>query len=311
MKNATRFTKSEWNQIFKRDLQLRFDDWQWGETACSSFDIFLEDKLQLQQLEIKLEILKNSEFDFTNPSLLLVHNDRCNIIKSHISFLKKIQKENPEWDVFFAKETEINKSSQPRFREWLESFTTPFETAEQFFRSEGELCIRSILRGGSDYYMNEQLTWSLFLEFYYAKMHLTNAEKLTNSRKVLFEAVKIKTDIAKRTWEIHEIKNNFDDVDIKKVYEYFKINLVDKKIISDDDLRTYLYYAFQENKIPPTLFKLNYKNKKRRIREVFYHFYKEISKNIHGEQHRYLDLLDNYFEGFKTKSSYSNFAKLS
>lgn len=112
-----------------------------------------------------------------------------------------------------------------------------------------------------------------------------------------------------KTTPLNLPENNFDDVDIKNVYQHFKENLVDKSKLSDDDLILYLKSAFEEQKPPKKLFFIEKGNKKDN-RKVFYTYYKKIAKEPFGRQKDYAALLGDYFEGFDTKNVSSNFSKV-
>lgn len=103
-------------------------------------------------------------------------------------------------------------------------------------------------------------------------------------------------------------ENNFDETDIKDVYQYFKTHLVDKKRLTEDDLILYLKVAFEDEKQPENRFRLDY-NVKKDIQKVFYLYYKDIAGSTHGMQQQYVNLLKNYFVGFE-KLSTTNFSKI-
>lgn len=105
--------------------------------------------------------------------------------------------------------------------------------------------------------------------------------------------------------KLQGLKNNFDTLPIKDVYDYFKTNLVDKKRLSEDDLIKYLKQAFDEQKPPKKKIELKY-NTKQEITRVFYNYYK-IEKT-YGQQQKYVDLLKLYFIGFERLTT-TNFNK--
>jgi len=103
--------------------------------------------------------------------------------------------------------------------------------------------------------------------------------------------------------------NNFDNIKPAEVYNHFKIGLVDKGYLKEQELNDYLKAAFELKTIPETLFKINNAPKKQSIEAVFYNYYKNIAGKIHGKQNDYAALLGNYFEGYKTLTVITNFSK--
>ncbi len=103
--------------------------------------------------------------------------------------------------------------------------------------------------------------------------------------------------------------NNFDNIKPAEVYNHFKIGLVDKGYLKEQELNDYLKAAFELKTIPETLFKINNAPKKQAIEAVFYNYYKNIAGKIHGKQNDYAALLGNYFEGYKTSTVITNFSK--
>jgi hypothetical protein len=103
--------------------------------------------------------------------------------------------------------------------------------------------------------------------------------------------------------------NNFDNIKPAEVYNHFKIGLVDKGYLKEQELNDYLKAAFELKTIPETLFKINNAPNKQAIEAVFYNYYKSIAGKIHGKQNHYAALLGNYFEGYKTLTVITNFSK--
>lgn len=106
-----------------------------------------------------------------------------------------------------------------------------------------------------------------------------------------------------------EFKNNFDEVEIKDVYDHFKKGLVKKGYLTEDELPKYLKAAFELKTIPKNLFKIKDAPKKSTIESVFYQYYKNVAGKTHGKQKQYAALLGDYFEGYKTSNVSSNFSK--
>lgn len=105
------------------------------------------------------------------------------------------------------------------------------------------------------------------------------------------------------------IQNNFDQVDIKEVYHHFKIGLVDKKYLAEEELLPYLKAAFEDKQAPKVRFKFINSPKKDKIMHVFYKYYTDVAGKLHGKQMLYAALLGDYFIGYNAKTVSSNFSK--
>ncbi|MCB5984619.1 hypothetical protein LIT13_13525, partial [Flavobacterium psychrophilum] len=95
-------------------------------------------------------------------------------------------------------------------------------------------------------------------------------------------------------------KNNFDPENVlpKKVFDYFKKELVDTGYLSLKDLEKYLIMAFQEKKVPDEKFSFANKIKVKDARDIFYRYYTVIAKAGNDNKMKYAELLGNYFTGF-------------
>jgi len=108
---------------------------------------------------------------------------------------------------------------------------------------------------------------------------------------------------------LEKIKNNFDNIQIETVYNFFKTQLVEKKYMSEADLLKYLSSSFHKLKPPKKLFTLdNYRTKQDIIR-IFYKYYDKVAGKPFKKQSKYADLLGLYFIGFDSKSISTNFSK--
>lgn len=105
-----------------------------------------------------------------------------------------------------------------------------------------------------------------------------------------------------------DFKNNFDRVPESEVYQYFKTNLVDKKMLTEAELVKYLKAAFEQNQKPKKRFSINMRSQAQ-IRKIFYKYYKLTAGHPHGRAKDYAALLGDYFVGFTTKNVLSNFSK--
>lgn len=105
-----------------------------------------------------------------------------------------------------------------------------------------------------------------------------------------------------------KFENNFDGTPEKEVYQYFKTQLVDKGLLSIEDLHKYLKLAFEKEKYPEELFLLEYDYRKDAI-SVFFDYYKNEAGKPHGKKEKYVKLLGEYFKGFNTSTLMTNWAK--
>lgn len=103
-------------------------------------------------------------------------------------------------------------------------------------------------------------------------------------------------------------RNNFNFEDSKNVYQYFRRELIDKELISEDDFKLFIKTAFEN--VEPLKSKLKFlKNvTKKRIIKIFAQFYKN-SASFQGEKTKYVNLLVENFEGFHFKNTYDNFTR--
>jgi hypothetical protein len=104
-------------------------------------------------------------------------------------------------------------------------------------------------------------------------------------------------------------KNNFDSTPAIEVYRHFKGGLFDKGFLTEIELADYLKAAFEMKTAPEVRFKLKNIRTKKNIEAVFYNYYKNVAGKIHGTQKKYAALLGDYFEGYKTDTVSTNFAK--
>jgi hypothetical protein len=109
--------------------------------------------------------------------------------------------------------------------------------------------------------------------------------------------------------ETPTFKNNFDKISQTEIYNHFKVGLVEKEYLTEQELNEYLKLAFELKTIPETLFKIKDAPNKTTIEAVFYKYYKNVAGKSHGKQKQYAALLGDYFEGYKTTTVSSNFSK--
>ena len=109
--------------------------------------------------------------------------------------------------------------------------------------------------------------------------------------------------------EIQTFTNNFDNIKPTEIYKHFKAGLVEKGYLTEQELNEYLKAAFELKTKPETLFKLKHTPTKQKIYTVFYIYYKDISQKKHERQKEYAALLGDFFEGYKTETIQTNWAR--
>lgn len=101
-------------------------------------------------------------------------------------------------------------------------------------------------------------------------------------------------------------ENNFSAHLPEVTYQYFKEKLVNKKAITEEDLKRFLKAAFEDLKPLPQ--KLVLKGfLKKESRTVFRDFRGQIGIR-HNDKHKYVDLLCDYFEGHEKTNTERNWA---
>ncbi|SFC97716.1 hypothetical protein [Algibacter pectinivorans] len=102
--------------------------------------------------------------------------------------------------------------------------------------------------------------------------------------------------------------NNFDKVEPLKVFNYFKINLVDKKYLTIEQLENYLLLAFQD--LDLTKEKFSFSNLHiGKVRTIFYKYFVDVANKPFGKKKEYANLLGGYFNSFTTEKVMNNFAE--
>lgn len=104
-------------------------------------------------------------------------------------------------------------------------------------------------------------------------------------------------------------KNKFDHVVPKKVYDYFKKELVDTNYLSLVDLQKYLVVAFQDMTVPKEKFTFEKKTNVKTARDIFYRYYTVTAAAGNNKKMIYAELLGNYFTGHTSQKVFNNFAK--
>lgn len=115
--------------------------------------------------------------------------------------------------------------------------------------------------------------------------------------------------LRKRPWlnegEFEDIKNNFNNMPPKDIYEYFNSHMVGENdiYITKPELNEFIKSAFELKNPPKEKITLK-KHKKKDVHAIFYNFWIKAGHK-HGEGKKYAKLCEDYFSGFK--SVYANF----
>jgi hypothetical protein len=107
---------------------------------------------------------------------------------------------------------------------------------------------------------------------------------------------------------ITKLENKFDFVPIADVYSHFKKGLVDKQHLTNEELLSYLFYAFDRKQVPAKKFVLNDAKPKERIYNLFGDYFRGKASSPHGKKALYVRLLTDYFEGYNYKTVFANFS---
>ena len=103
--------------------------------------------------------------------------------------------------------------------------------------------------------------------------------------------------------------NNFDNVAPAEVLEHFHSKLVLTKMLSSEDLESYLRMAFEKGEQPSKRWTFRNVVTKKQVTRIFYDYYKNIAGKPYGKQRDYASLLGEYFKGYKTETVSTNFSK--
>jgi len=125
----------------------------------------------------------------------------------------------------------------------------------------------------------------------------------------LYDKWNIKHTETKPEREQPTFENNFDNIDPTEIYKHFKAGLVEKGYLTEQELCDYLKVAFELKTKPNKLFKLKHTPTKQKIYTVFYIYYKDIAQKKHERQKEYAALLVDFFEGYKTETIQTNWAR--
>lgn len=106
-----------------------------------------------------------------------------------------------------------------------------------------------------------------------------------------------------------DFENNFDNVTPSEVFKHFYNELVLSKLLSSEDLESYLKLAFEKGELPLQRWTLRNVVTKKKVTRIFYDYYKNIAGKPHGKQEDYARLLGEYFTGYKTSTVKTNFSK--
>ena len=145
------------------------------------------------------------------------------------------------------------------------------------------------------------------IEMFFDKLVTDKINQLIQlKRSAMIPPQQTKTEIEQGT---PTFTNNFDNIKPNEVYIHFKVGLVEKGYLTEQELNEYLKAAFELKTPTERLFKIKDAPNKSTIEAVFYKYYKNVAGKIHGKQTQYAALLGEYFEGYKTITVSSNFSK--
>jgi hypothetical protein len=143
------------------------------------------------------------------------------------------------------------------------------------------------------------------LEIYFTTLLSEISKFIENEQALSIQQIETKPEIE----QAGLFENNFDKVKPIEICNHFKVGLVDKGYLTEQELNEYLKAAFELQTIPETLFKIKDASTKQKITNVFYQYFRNIAGTPHGKQKQYAALLGDYFEGYVTKNVSTNFNK--
>ena len=199
-----------------------------------------------------------------------------------------------------------------RYMDWLKETDHPLASEKVFLEELNHNCQKAI-----DKYIERRKNNVVVLNSLSEDNYKANKKQQQIIQNRLDEINLNPTEVPDKTetksdssnLSIKGIVNNFDKVEIIKIYNHFKNHLVDKKHLTESELIEYMISAFEKKEIPQTLFQLINCRSRQNIVRVFYKYYKEIAGKPFGKQKEYSALLGNYFEGFNTVNVSTNFSK--
>lgn len=145
------------------------------------------------------------------------------------------------------------------------------------------------------------------------ELELSLISILNSTEKMLFESSykipPILTSAEEEPESDYSLQNNFDHISPEKLVAYFTEELVVPGYLSNSDLHQYLTFAFDKCQKPKSKFVLQKSPTRKKITQVFYHYFQVIASKPFGQKVKYVELLGEYFEGYSTKSIMTNFSK--
>ena len=271
------FTKTETTEIRALHKWIDFKDTDWGMSKYSS---------DRTQYIAYLEIIELNEFKG-------IVND---IYKNYVTQYPYSTKKDFISQVFRYTIYDLEQILEMNLI-WLSE--APNENSytyyTSFLRAQNEFV---------DFAINNQYKIEHYRQYYRAVLEfLKSFEKQDNK---LLQAEK-RPELEDTNFVVFE--NNFDNIQPSEVYAYFQKCLVQKEYLTEDELRDYLNAAFELETIPKTPFRLKHTPKKQSIYTIFYTYYKDIAGKPHEHQDRYVHLLGNYFEGYKSNVIRTNWSR--
>jgi hypothetical protein len=149
-----------------------------------------------------------------------------------------------------------------------------------------------------------------YVKYAVPNSNMIKHEGIKQAARDWVESIKVQNIAEKQAPESIEstFVNNFDHVQPNKVREHFQ-KLVEWKELTEEELNSFLKQAFEERKLKGARFTLKRIKTTKNITSVFYDYYNRIAQRPHGKKIKYVELLGEYFEGFKTNTLKTNFSK--
>lgn len=177
----------------------------------------------------------------------------------------------------------------------------------EYWNNEKTLYLKNLPKRVFDVSAITSVQNGIEIEMFFDKLVTDKINQLIQlKRSAMIPPQKTETEIEQGT---PTFINNFDNIKPNEVYIHFKVGLVEKGYLTEQQLNEYLKAAFELQTKPETLFKLKHTPTKQKIYTVFYIYYKDISQKKHARQKEYAALLGDFFEGYNTEIIQTNWAR--
>lgn len=278
-----------------------------------------KDSYQTSMNTFLKEYQENTELRFIESQLYFC-NKEINIQKSIITSLEKLDHE-----VFYYVRNRIGE----RHCVYAKNIGDPFENETKIIFENSKKDVPDELKApividfsndDNDDILDMQATSYNFIKFISNRItSLCLINEFLEQRKQEIERELIKISQIEPSSEILKNKeidsiefsfnNEFDNVNSKVVFDYFKKELVDKNYLSIEDLENYLKLSFEKKEIPKEKFVFKQNRTLKAVRAIFYNYFKNIAYKPSGRQPEYVKLLTDYFQGFEYEKVKNNFNK--